>query len=81
MEQKPKQSRYNKRHFFNNQNKRTCRIQKFTSQFTAIKSHCHNRHVGYNELGTQNTKSKSITPKIYIFNDKTFFYSWNLRSK
>ena len=76
MEQKPKQSRYNKRHFFNNQNKRTGRMQKFNSQFTAIKSHCHSRHVGYNELGTQNTKSKSITPKMYICNDKTFFYSY-----
>ena len=64
MEQKPKQSRNNKRYFFNNQNKRTGCIQKFNSQFTAIKSHCHSRHVGYNELGTQNTKSKSITSKI-----------------
>ena len=44
--------------------------------FTAIKSHCHSRHVGYNELGTQNTKSKSITSKIYICNDEKFFYSY-----
>ena len=50
-------------------------MQKFNSQCTAIKSHCHSRHVGYNELGTQNIKSKSITSKIYICNDKTFFYS------
>ena len=76
MEQKPKQSRYNKRHFFNNQKKRIGRIQKFISQLTATKSHCHSRHVRYNELGTQNTKSKSITSKIYICNDKTFFYSY-----
>ena len=47
-----KQFRYNRRHFFNNQNKRTGRIQKFNSQFRAIKSHCHCRHVGYNELPT-----------------------------
>ena len=61
MEQEPKQSRYNKRLFFNNKNKRTGRRQKFNSQSTPIRSHCHSRHVGYNKLGTQNTKNKSLT--------------------
>ena len=50
MEQKPKQLRYNKRHFLNNENKWTGGIQKLNSQFMAIRSHCHSRNVEYNEL-------------------------------